>query len=87
MSGSHLRSTELYSTLLYASHLFRSTEFHSPQGRTQDFLKGGGAKTNPMYSGQLGAKNQLNVSYLPRLPQSSHIAKSFKKQTSKMQTT
>ena len=52
------------------------------QGRTQDFINGG-SKFFPciMASWPVGAKNQLYVSYLPccRFPQSSHIAKIFKK--------
>ena len=52
----------------------------SIQGRTQDFLKGGGGDNFFLYNGQKSAKNQPYVSPLSysRLPQSCHIAKSLK---------
>ena len=52
--------------------------WQSLAGAEPGFSQGGGAKNFPRYSGQYGAKNHLNVSYLPcrRRPQSSHIAKS-----------
>ena len=59
-----------------------------PQRRTQDFLRGGG-NFFPCIVVSRVRKNKLYVSYLPccRLHQSSHITKSFKQQTSKMQIT